>query len=158
MQIGVLADTHLHSWPVALLAQVKELFAQAELILHAGDIINMSVLEELPGPVAAVAGNSDGPWVRSALPLSRIVEAKGFRIGLIHGYGPPGETPARARSYFADSRVDAVVFGHSHMAMAETVGGVLMFNPGSLSSPRDGISSLGRLYLDKGIKAEIIRL
>jgi putative phosphoesterase len=158
MQIGVLADTHFYTWPPALLARVRELFAQAELILHAGDIINMSVLEELPGPVAAVAGNSDSPRIKAALPLSRVVEAKGFKIGLVHGYGPPGEALARARSYFAAGRMDAVVFGHSHVAVAEMVDGTLMFNPGSLSSPRDGAASVGRLHLDKVIKAEIIRL
>jgi putative phosphoesterase len=157
MQIGVLADSHLQIWPPALLARVGELFSRAELILHAGDIINLSILESLPLPVVAVAGNSDSLMIKSALPLSRTVELNGFKIGLIHGYGPPAEVPHWVRAYFAAEQVDAIVFGHSHVPWLETKDGVLMFNPGPLSGLR-GCPSLGRLTLTDRIKAEIIRL
>jgi putative phosphoesterase len=157
MQIGVLADSHLQIWPQGLLLRVRELFSQAELILHAGDIINLSVLESLPLPVVAVAGNSDSFLVTSTLPFSRIVELNGFKIGLMHGYGPPEAVPDRVLAHFAASPVDAIVFGHSHVPLLERREGVLMFNPGPLSGLR-AAPSLGLLTLTDEIKAEIIRL
>ena len=63
MKIGVLSDTHVpHAFPV-LPPKVFEVFAGADLILHAGDIVSLDVLTELEAiaPVEAVAGNMDGP-------------------------------------------------------------------------------------------------
>jgi len=37
---------------------------------------------------------------------------------------------------FADSKVDAVVFGHSHQPYCELKGGCLLFNPGSPTDRR----------------------
>ena len=158
MRLGVLADTHIQTWPMKLLEQVKTHFQSAELILHAGDIVNMSILEMLPLPVVAVAGNSDTSLVQLSLPRSQIVECRGFRIGLMHGYGAPQEVPFLVAERFAGQKVDAIVFGHSHEPFNREMNGVLMFNPGSLSGVRSEARTLGILDLDDKIKGSIIEV
>ncbi|MEW6358810.1 MAG: metallophosphoesterase family protein [Planctomycetota bacterium] len=130
MKIGVLSDTHA-AGASDIPTEVFEAFRDVELILHAGDIIELAVidgLEEL-APVRAVYGNMDPPATREALPDKTIIQAEGKRIGLIHGSGGPLGIHNRVRAKFDD--VDMIVFGHSHRPINETVDGVLMFNPGS---------------------------
>lgn len=154
--IGVLSDTHIYTWPAGLLQNVDSHFAGAEMILHAGDIVNPVVLDALPAPVTAVSGNSDSPVVSALLPARRVVRINGFTIGLTHGYGPPEGLVERVRRQF--DQVDAIVFGHSHVAFMGEADGVFMFNPGSLTSPRDGRGSMGILRLNDTISGMIIRL
>ena len=158
MQVGVLSDTHIHVWPQDLLAEVNNLFRNVELVLHAGDIVHVSILEALHKPVVAVAGNSDGAMVQASQPLSRIIRLAGYRIGLIHGYGPAEGLAERVFDFFAAQNVDAIVFGHSHIPMAEYNNGIFMFNPGSLTSSRSEFNSLGILQLNGHIDGKIIRL
>jgi putative phosphoesterase len=127
--LGVISDTHLYRRPLP--DQVLQVLQGAELILHAGDILEMAVLEELEeiAPVVAVAGNMDHGEVLQALPAKRVVEVEGYRIGLIHGSGAPQQMTNRLRGEFEE--VDAIVFGHTHQAYNRVEGGIYFFNPGS---------------------------
>lgn len=130
MKIGVLSDTHVTSAdeiPVDALESIRDV----DVILHAGDILELSVIDELRAiaTVHAVCGNMDPALTRQELPAKTTVQAEGKRIGLIHGSGAPFNLHRRMYAQFDD--VDAIVFGHSHRPMSETVDGVLMFNPGS---------------------------
>ncbi len=156
MDIGVLADTHIYSWPPALLKLVNQHLAGVELIVHAGDIVNPLILDSLNAPVIAVCGNSDSPMVAATLPARRVIELNGFSIGLTHGYGPPEGLRERVRAQFAD--VQAVVFGHSHVPFMGCVDGAFLFNPGSLTRAREGRPSLGILHLHDKIEGTVIRL
>lgn len=155
--LGVLSDTHLYRQAVP--ARVLRALQGVDLILHAGDICEMAVLEELEkvAPVRAVVGNMDMDDVREALPEKTVVEAAGFRIGLIHGSGGPQNMTSRVGKEFEE--VDAIVFGHTHQAYNREEEGVFFFNPGS---PTDKVfapyRSLGILELGSGIAGRIIML
>ena len=79
------------------------------MILHAGDIMEWSVIEELStlAPVEAVYGNMDYPEVRRRLQRRRVIQLGSLQIGLIHGDGASSNTVARARQAFSD--VDCIV-------------------------------------------------
>ncbi len=155
--LGVISDTHLHRSPVPL--RVLQVMEGTDLILHAGDILEMAVLEELEGiaPVIAVAGNMDHGDVMEALPRKRVVEAAGRRIGLIHGSGAPQQMTSRLRGEFEE--VDAIVFGHTHQAYNRDEGSIYFLNPGS---PTDKMfapyRSVGLLELGEEIRGRIVML
>ncbi|MGI5837474.1 MAG: metallophosphoesterase family protein, partial [Chloroflexota bacterium] len=126
----------------------------------AGDITTISMLNQLKtlAPTEAVYGNVDDSMLKATLPRSRVVEAGGYRIGLIHGDGPGGgTTPERAYRAFTD--VDCIVFGHSHYPYLERRGNVLMVNPGSPTDKRRAPRpSFALLNTAGGLTAEIVYL
>src|SRR3972149_1007108 len=85
--IGVIADTHVPQRLRRLPDGIPAAFRGVDLILHAGDLNSVRVVTELEeiAPVQAVAGNAD--LFRSGLPLTRVLEIEGRRIGLTHGHG-----------------------------------------------------------------------
>ncbi|NLJ84998.1 MAG: metallophosphoesterase family protein [Firmicutes bacterium] len=117
-------------------AEIFMAFGGVDLILHAGDIMEWSVIEELStvAPVKAVYGNMDYPEVRHRIPRRQMIEIGGLKIGLIHGDGAGYNTLARARQAF--SEVDCIVFGHSHRPYNQLHNGILLFNPGSPTDRR----------------------
>jgi putative phosphoesterase len=159
MKIGVISDTHL-SKPTSELAQlIHTVFADATMILHAGDLTELEVLEAFSDKeVVAVAGNMDTMDVRNQLPSERVVEAGGFRIGLTHGWGHPFGVPKKIADTFRD--VDVIVYGHSHRPDNQVRNGILFFNPGAFSGgfPLTRKRSVGILTLEDKVSGEIIRL
>jgi uncharacterized protein len=127
--LGVVSDTHLLGQPVP--DCVMDALEGSDLILHAGDILEMAVLERLShiAETVAVKGNMDHGEVASRLPARRVIEVGGFKIGLTHGYGPPSNITWKVGAMFDD--VDCVVFGHTHEPLIKRRKGVLYFNPGS---------------------------
>jgi putative phosphoesterase len=116
-RVLVLADTHVGAHQVEpLVDRLTPFLQRAEVVLHAGDITDPSLLEALAGfaPVHAVRGNND--WgVR--LPERRVVELAGCAIAMVHDSGSSHGRAARLRARFPDA--DAVVFGHSHLPWSE---------------------------------------
>lgn len=160
MLIGLISDTHVPVRARQIPGRVFEIFSNVDVILHSGDLVDMSVLLELSAlaPVEAVAGNVDYPEVRGKLERRRLLRLEGVSIGLIHGDGPGWDTPSRAFSAFQNA--DCVVFGHSHRALVEVRAGVLLVNPGSAAEPR-GLSepTVGLLRVqDRELTAQIIGL
>ena len=137
MRLGIVSDTHLPRGRRALPDACVERLAASDAILHAGDLIEVSVLDELEEigpPVHAIRGNVDSSELQARLPLVRTVEAAGARIAMIHDAGPAAGRLARMRRRFPDA--DAVVFGHSHIPLHEEAGGFAIFNPGSPTERR----------------------
>ena len=88
LTVGILSDTHLSRPTDEFLALAKVCFADAAVILHAGDLTDCSILEVFRNKkVYAVHGNMCHGSCAANLPRSRIVEVRGFRIGLIHRTG-----------------------------------------------------------------------
>jgi putative phosphoesterase len=88
MKIGIIADTHVRLPTQELRELLAGPFQDVEMILHAGDLIELPVLEAFGDKkVLAVWGNHDWTSVRRKLPKKRIIEAGRFKIGLIHGGG-----------------------------------------------------------------------
>ncbi len=152
MKIGVLSDTHLLKPDAALEYILEEVFAGAELILHAGDIVSGRVLDRLEEKgVLAVCGNMDDYDVADAVPQQRIIKAGGKRIGLIHGWGSKHGLEQRVISRFSDDMPDLIIHGHSHVPFWGEVAGVKVFNPGSASRNRhSGGTTVGILEIVAG--------
>lgn len=161
MRILALSDTHVPSMAKDIPKAVYEEAAKCDLILHAGDFTELSFYEKLKkaAKLTAVYGNMDSKELTSMLKPKEIIEVKGFRIGLIHGWGAPGGLIERLADEFKKEKVDCIVFGHSHHAINKTVKEVLFLNPGS---PTDRVfapySSFGIIEVSDGLKAEIIKL
>lgn len=133
----VLADTHLRrDWPNRTLPpRVHELLAEADVVLHAGDVLEPEHLDDLRrhAPLHVVRGNNDREL--HDVPEQLVVELAGVRIGMVHDSGPTRGRAERLRRRFPDA--DVVVFGHSHVPWnQEGVGGQLLFNPGSPTERR----------------------
>lgn len=161
MKIGVLSDTHIPGRGRVLPARIFDAFADVAMILHAGDVASLQVLDDLRtlAPVYAVRGNVDPPELWPQLPMRREVSAGEVRIGLIHGHGTLGRTEERAREAFRDADVACIVFGHSHDPLCEMREGVLLFNPGSPTDRRrQAQHSYGMLTVTgTHVEGEIIR-
>ncbi|RAJ00944.1 MULTISPECIES: metallophosphoesterase [Paenibacillus] len=138
MKIIVISDTHLPRRARKLPDPLVEALSDADLILHAGDWSDWSVHKLLSAyaPIEGVAGNTDPPEIGQKLGFSRIVEADGLRLGLVHGHLGSKSTEQNAIHTFAGQQVDAVIFGHSHIPVMHTVNDVLIFNPGSPTDRR----------------------
>ncbi len=135
--IAIISDTHMPRGGRRLPEQCLARLSAAELILHAGDLMRVSVLRELEsyGKLVAVAGNVDDAGVRAVLPARREVVVDGVRIGLIHDAGPATGRISRLRRLFPTE--DAVIFGHSHIPLHERApDGFQIFNPGSPTERR----------------------
>lgn len=135
-RIGVISDTHIPKRAVRVPDTVLQHFEDVELILHAGDLSSLAVLDQLSAyaPVEAVQGNVELPEVVAALPLKRELVVGGCVIGLVHILGEHKLHARNARREFPDARV--VVFGHSHIPYAEDRDGLLLLNPGSATDRR----------------------
>ena len=123
--IGVISDTH-----GLLRPEAAEALNDSDLIVHAGDVGDPRILEQLRGiaPTFAVRGNVDtGAWAK-ALPLIEVVAAGPLQLYVLHDVATLDIDPQAAG--FA-----AVIFGHSHRPGAEHRRGVLYLNPGS-AGPR----------------------
>jgi len=109
---------------------------RADLILHGGDVVAASVLEELGrlAPVEAVQGNMDEPELKAALPERRIVEVAGVRIGMVHVAGPRAGRRDRLVARFPDC--EAIVYGHTHIPELTRHSAVWILNPGSPTEQR----------------------
>ena len=134
--VAVLADTHLPRGRRRLPDECVRRCEAADLIVHAGDVVEGSVLEELArlAPVEAVYGNMDEPALRESLPQRQVLDVDGARIGLVHIPGPRAGRETRLVGWFPGC--DAVVYGHTHIPQVERHDGVWILNPGSPSDRR----------------------
>ena len=149
-RVGVIADTHCPEFLDRLPARVFEAFDAVDLIIHAGDINGEETLAELRrlAPVEAVRGDHDRTL--PTLPASREIVVEGKVIVVVHGHRshwleePNTLVWTLSLGYFKPHRglprelkrrfpkADAIVYGHTHRARAETIEGVLVFNPGGV--------------------------
>jgi uncharacterized protein len=137
VEIAIISDTHLPRGDRRLPQSCVERLAAADLIIHAGDLSTLPVLQDLQshGTVVAVHGNVDSADVHAALPEAALVRADGATIAVIHDAGPSSGRIARMRRRFPDAA--AVVFGHSHIPLHERdADGFQIFNPGSPTERR----------------------
>ena len=129
--IGVISDTHGR-----LDDMVLDVFAGVEVILHAGDIGHVRIVDRLRSvaPVIAVAGNVDVDLPAAAFPAEVLTDVAGQRVLTGHILDR-----LLARHAPALEAIAMVVSGHSHRALIDRKDGVLYLNPGSAGSPRFGL-------------------
>jgi len=125
IRIGLVSDTHDLLRPQAI-----DFLRGSDFIIHAGDICDSMVIDELAriAPVTVVRGNNDrGAWA-NALPETELVKFGEIFIYVIHDLAQLDIDPIAAG-------VQVVVSGHSHKPVIEHHGGVVFVNPGS-AGPR----------------------
>ena len=161
MKIGVISDTHIADKDEHIPRIILDVFKQMDMVLHAGDMVDLRVMDELKGScpkVIAVAGNMDQEAVKNKYPVKEIIEVSGYRIGLMHGSGAPLNLVDLLKGSFKEDKPDIIVFGHSHKPMNEFIDNVLFFNPGSATDFTAEYNSYGIIELGKEINARIIKI
>ncbi|MBI4498831.1 MAG: metallophosphoesterase family protein [Chloroflexi bacterium] len=149
-RIGIISDTHIPEAGAALPDPLWEAFAGVDLILHAGDIHDLKVLDwlERVAPVRGVRGNGeDGSGGRARQPddhrLKRadVLTINGIRIGVVHDVPlpevPPDWTLECTVQREFGGPVDVIVCGHTHIEGIATVKGIMIVNPGSPTLPHN---------------------
>jgi putative phosphoesterase len=149
-RIGVVADTHCPEFMDRLPDRLFEVLRGVDLVIHAGDVNSPQTIDALGAlaPVEVVRGDHDR--AEQGWPASREVTVEGRRIVVVHGnrsrwveepqtllwtlslgaYHPHSRLARALRVRFANA--DAIVFGHTHRSLIETLDGTLMFNPGGV--------------------------
>jgi uncharacterized protein len=155
--LGVISDTHLLE--ASIPERILETFRGADLILHAGDVVVMPVIDQLStlAETISVRGNMDRGDLARRLPDKKIIDVQGFKIGLTHGYGPPWGMTRKVRAMFDD--VDCIIFGHTHQPLVKEDNGILFFNPGSPTDKRfTKVNTFGLLEITDRLAARLVYL
>ena len=184
--IGVISDTHIPHRMQEIPPRVYEQLKGCEVILHAGDLEDIHILESLKqiAPVYAVRGNIH--WQASMgahdqdLPLSVTLPIGGHVIYLTHGHMNFLRTMVDKVVHFSTQptltevnqiimgrlahvkppEADIVIFGHTHKSCSEWINGTLYFNPGAVcDTARPSVHpSMGLLLLkaDGSVHTELL--
>ena len=148
--IGLISDTHGR-----IPSEVPIVFKGVDLIIHAGDIGEETVLDKLAkiAPVAAVRGNMDfGKWA-GQLPETEIIEIGQIVLYVLHIANRLDADPGR-------TGFKAVISGHTHRPDVYEKNGIMFINPGSASFPKFGQPASAALIQIKGdgLSVKLIRL
>ncbi len=161
MKIGVISDTHIPDRCDHIPAVILEAFKHVDMVLHAGDLVNLAVLKELEAvcpKVFVVTGNMDSKEVAKKYPQKQIIQVSGFKLGLMHGYGHPQNLVNVLKDAFKNDKCNIIVFGHSHKPMNENLDGIIFFNSGSATDFSADCNSYGIIEINGQIKAKIIKI
>jgi putative phosphoesterase len=137
-----------------------------DLLLHAGDVGELWVLDQLCAlaPVVAVHGNDDTADAKHELPYQQVMAVAGQRLMLTHAHYPDraqelesrrddawGPKLERRAAFGRRAGASIVVFGHTHVPMARRHDGILLVNPGAIASPnyvtRQALRSVALLFI-----------
>ena len=173
MKIALIADTHVPASLPRLPDRLLRELSRVDAILHAGDLVTLSVLEELAAiaPTTAVFGNMDPPEVARKLNAQETLKLGGRTIGLKHGHQPKRlqsryialsyDAPAFELFYQAMAAqlpdAEIIVFGHFHRPVVKEWNDRLFINPGAIA-PTHGRSSFAVLELGENVVPRIIEL
>ncbi|WP_299443700.1 metallophosphoesterase [uncultured Phycicoccus sp.] len=136
-RVLLMSDTHLprraKDLPPALWRAVDE----ADLVIHAGDWMEVDLLDRLEARSARLLGcwgNNDGEDLRARLPEVARATVEGVRVAVVHETGSKDRRGERMRRDYPD--VDLLVFGHSHIPWDTSHDGLRLLNPGSPTDRR----------------------
>ncbi|MFI7119619.1 metallophosphoesterase family protein [Amycolatopsis sp. NPDC049868] len=138
MRLLLIADTHLPVRAKTLPDQVWREVDEANVVVHAGDWVEVALLDELEARserLIGVHGNNDGADLRARLPEIARADLDGVRLAVIHETGGKQGRERRCDELFPD--IDVLVFGHSHIPWdTVTPNGTRLLNPGSPTDRR----------------------
>jgi uncharacterized protein len=138
VRLLLLADTHVPRRARDLPARVWDEVDRADLVVHAGDWVDLALLDALAARSTALLacwGNNDGPALRARLPEVGRLDVEGLRLAVVHETGSASGREDRADLDHPD--VDVLVFGHSHIPWDSTTPrGMRLLNPGSPTDRR----------------------
>jgi putative phosphoesterase len=174
-RIGLVSDTHMPERLPALPAALFEALRGADLLLHAGDVGELWVLDRLSAiaPVLAVQGNDDTADAQRELPYQQTLVVAQQRIVLTHAHFPDRAQELEARkndawgpklerraAFGQRAGASIVIFGHTHVPMSLQYGDVLLVNPGAIAAPnyvtRQRLQSVALLFIhDDGVPSVV---
>ena len=160
MLIGLISDTHIPDRAKEIPQKVFDAFSEVDLILHAGDLTSLKVIEDLEkiAPVIAIQGNMDRVNGIN-LPAAKVLEAEGLKIGIAHGEVYPRADTQQLVYLARELDVDILITGHSHQPKIEQTDGVLLLNPGSPIVPRLADRTVMILEINnKEVDVEIVKI
>ena len=138
MELLLISDTHLPKRAKDLPAQVWAAVERADVVVHAGDWVDVAALDALESRaqrLVACWGNNDGDELRARLPERADVTLAGVRFTVVHETGASGGRDARMSKLYPDT--DVLIFGHSHIPWDTTSAtGLRLLNPGSPTDRR----------------------
>jgi putative phosphoesterase len=151
--IGLISDTHVPVRAREIPREVFKVFENVDYIVHAGDLVQLSVIDELEqiAPVLVVFGNMDGPEIRGRLSKMNSFRVFDWKIGVTHNPGTLFGT-SKIREIAKINGFDVLVYGHTHSPSIKWEGNVLLVNPGSPTNPSPsfiGKPSVGLLKVTK---------
>jgi uncharacterized protein len=168
VKIGLISDTHMPERWKQLPESIFSSFADVHLILHAGDLGELWVLDELSqiAPLVAVHGNDETAEATAALPYLQSLSIAGHRLVLTHAHYPiraeelasrtnDWESKFERRANFAKEHGAGIcVFGHTHIPMNLDYDGIRLINPGAIAAAnpwtRQTVQTVAILSLEKG--------
>ncbi|MGL5817164.1 MAG: metallophosphoesterase family protein [Phycicoccus sp.] len=133
----LLADTHVPARARELPDEVWRAVDGADLVIHAGDWVDVAFFDELESRSRALLacwGNNDGPALRARLPEVARASVDGVRVEVVHETGSKTRREERMKAEYPDD--DLLVFGHSHIPWDTTHEGLRLLNPGSPTDRR----------------------
>ncbi|UDY22945.1 metallophosphoesterase family protein [Nocardioides sp. Kera G14] len=134
----IMSDTHVPHRARDLPAEVWAAVDEADVVIHAGDWVDVSILDQLERRsrrLLGVHGNNDHGVLRERLPEVARADVDGVRLGVVHETGPAQGRERRCSDRFSD--LDVLVFGHSHIPWDTTTeSGLRLLNPGSPTDRR----------------------
>jgi len=161
--VGLISDTHIPVRAREIPRRVFEVFEKVDFIVHAGDLVSLSVIDDLEqlAPVLAVYGNMDRPKIRGKLPKMNSAKVLNWKLGVMHdpralfGMG-------KMREIARQNGFNVLVYGHTHNPKIKWEGKTLFINPGSPTNPLPPFltkPSVGLLRITKAkIMPEIIHI
>jgi putative phosphoesterase len=152
--IGLISDTHVPKKAMCVPKKVFEVFADVDFIIHAGDLVELAVIDELEqaAPVLAVHGNMDDLEVINALPTLNSLKIFNWKIGVIHDAdGVYGQ--GKMQKIAEENGFNVLVYGHTHAAKIKWEEKTLYINPGSPTDPASILNkpSIATLKITKDI-------
>jgi hypothetical protein len=173
VRLGLVADTHIPEARARLWPQVFDAFAGCDAIVHAGDIHELWLLDQLEqvAPVFAARGNGDegfggrararpdarvhDTWILEVGGPAAAISPPGLRVGIIHDLTIPEVPPhltvdnVSRRRFGAEpgtpAALDVIVYGDTHVQRMDLIGPTLCVNPGSPTYPRNLETQLGTI-------------
>jgi putative phosphoesterase len=158
MDLLLISDTHLPKRARDLPAQVWDAVDRADVVVHAGDWVDVATLDALESRAARLVacwGNNDGDELRARLPERADVTLAGVRFTVIHETGASGGRDARMSQLYPDT--DVLIFGHSHIPWDTTSPtGLRLLNPGSPTDRRrQPFGTYMTVSVDAGVLGEV---
>ena len=160
MLIGVISDTHIHERAQNIPEIVFDIFKDVDLILHAGDLVSLSVKKQLEtiNPTICVQGNIDR-YMGLKLPERKKLNLEGIEIGLTHGEVYPRGDTQQLRYIGLEMGVKVLITGHTHWSFIKKLPDMLLLNPGSPTVPRLSDPSVMIIEIDDGkLDASIVKI
>jgi len=138
MRLLLISDTHVPKRARDLPAQLWDVVVAADVVFHAGDWVDVALLDALSSAaerLIGVYGNNDGPALRARLPLVARETLDGVRFAVVHETGQATGREDRCAAEYPDT--DVLIFGHSHIPWDTTAAtGLRLLNPGSPTDRR----------------------